>query len=67
MGVETDAAETCPAVSIYTDGCCFGNPGPGGYGAVLLCAGIRKELSGGRRLTTTTAWSFWRSSRPFRR
>ncbi len=52
MGVKTDAAGTCSAVSIYTDGCCFGNPGPGGYGAVLLCAGTRKELSGGRRLTT---------------
>ncbi len=39
-------------VVIYTDGSCIGNPGPGGWGAVLLCAGVRKELSGGRRLTT---------------
>ncbi|NDY57185.1 ribonuclease HI [Desulfovibrio sulfodismutans] len=39
-------------VRIYTDGCCFGNPGPGGYGAVLLFGEARKELSGGRRLTT---------------
>jgi ribonuclease HI len=39
-------------VVIYTDGACSGNPGPGGYGAVLLYNGHRKELSGGFRLTT---------------
>ena len=39
-------------VTIYTDGACLGNPGPGGYGVVLLYAGHRKELSGGFRLTT---------------
>lgn len=39
-------------VTIYTDGACRGNPGPGGYGVVLLCEGHRKELSGGYRLTT---------------
>ena len=39
-------------VNIYTDGCCLGNPGPGGYGTVLSCNGHRKELSGGFRLTT---------------
>lgn len=39
-------------ITIYTDGGCIGNPGPGGYGAVLLCDGHRKELSGGFRLTT---------------
>ena len=39
-------------VTIYTDGGCIGNPGPGGYGIVLLCDGHRKELSGGFRLTT---------------
>jgi ribonuclease HI len=39
-------------VVIYTDGACSGNPGPGGYGAVLLFNGNRKELSGGFRLTT---------------
>ncbi|MDO8721201.1 MAG: ribonuclease HI [Syntrophales bacterium] len=39
-------------VIIYTDGACLGNPGPGGYGAVLLYNGHRKELSGGFRLTT---------------
>lgn len=39
-------------VSIYTDGACSGNPGPGGYGVVLLYGDKRKELSCGFRLTT---------------
>jgi ribonuclease HI len=39
-------------ITIYTDGACLGNPGPGGYGVVLLFGGQRKELSGGFRLTT---------------
>lgn len=39
-------------VIIYTDGGCLGNPGPGGYGAVLLYKGHRKELSDGYKLTT---------------
>ena len=39
-------------VTIYTDGACLGNPGPGGYGAVLLYGEHRRELSGGFRRTT---------------
>lgn len=39
-------------IEIYTDGACSGNPGPGGYGVVLLYKGKRKELSEGFRLTT---------------
>ena len=39
-------------VDIYTDGSSRGNPGPGGYGVVLLASGHRKELSKGYRLTT---------------
>ncbi len=39
-------------VTIYTDGGALGNPGPGGYGAVLKYKGRRKELSGGFRHTT---------------
>jgi len=39
-------------VIIHTDGACKGNPGPGGYGAVLVCGKHRKELSAGYRLTT---------------
>ena len=39
-------------VTIYTDGACSGNPGPGGYGVILRCNGAEKELSGGFRHTT---------------
>ena len=39
-------------ISIYTDGSSRGNPGPGGYGAVLLFGSLRKELAEGFRLTT---------------
>ena len=39
-------------IAIYTDGACSGNPGPGGYGTVLLYGERRKELSGGFRKTT---------------
>jgi ribonuclease HI len=39
-------------VVIYTDGACSGNPGPGGWGAVLMYNAHRKELSGGERDTT---------------
>jgi ribonuclease HI len=47
-----DATPLNDLVTIYTDGACLGNPGPGGYGAVLLHNGRRRELSGGYRLTT---------------
>lgn len=39
-------------VDIYTDGACRGNPGRGGWGAILVCDGREKELSGGEPLTT---------------
>ena len=39
-------------VTLYTDGACSGNPGPGGWGAILEFAGIEKELSGGEKETT---------------
>ena len=39
-------------VSIYTDGACRGNPGRGGWGAVLVYNGVEKELSGGEAMTT---------------
>jgi ribonuclease HI len=41
-----------PAITIYTDGAARGNPGPGGYGVVLMSGQHRKELSGGFRHTT---------------
>ncbi len=39
-------------IVIYTDGACIGNPGPGGYGAVILDGTKRKEISGGYQKTT---------------
>lgn len=39
-------------VNIYTDGACSGNPGPGGWGAILEFHGTEKELSGGEAQTT---------------
>ena len=39
-------------VTLYTDGACSGNPGPGGWGAILEYQGTEKELSGGEAATT---------------
>ena len=39
-------------VTIYTDGACSGNPGPGGWGAVLIYEGVEKEISGYNKETT---------------
>ena len=39
-------------VTVYTDGACSGNPGPGGWGTILSARGVKKELSGGERSTT---------------
>ena len=39
-------------VVIYTDGACSGNPGPGGWAAILMAGGAKKELSGGEANTT---------------
>lgn len=51
MGQELDARQR-PPILLYTDGASSGNPGPGGYGVVLKCAGYVKEMSGGYSLTT---------------
>lgn len=40
------------SVTVYTDGACSGNPGPGGWGAILCYKNIEKEISGGERETT---------------
>ena len=39
-------------VTIYTDGACSGNPGPGGWAAILIFRGVEKEISGGEAQTT---------------
>ena len=41
-----------PPIYLFTDGAASGNPGPGGYGVVLICGSARKELSGGFSRTT---------------
>lgn len=43
---------TAKSVEIYTDGACSGNPGPGGWGAILIWNDHRKEIKGGESLTT---------------
>lgn len=45
-------SESMPTVILYTDGACSGNPGPGGWGALLIYNGKEKELSGGAPHTT---------------
>jgi ribonuclease HI len=48
-----EGAPTTPdAVEIFTDGACSGNPGPGGWGAILRFGAVEKELSGGEAPTT---------------
>ena len=46
------ASESESAVTIYTDGGCKGNPGPGGWGALLIYKGREREIYGGEALTT---------------
>jgi ribonuclease HI len=41
-----------PRVEIFTDGACSGNPGPGGWGAILRFGSVEREMSGGERATT---------------
>ena len=43
---------TRPPIYLYTDGAASGNPGPGGWGAVLKCGNLRREVSGGFAHTT---------------
>ena len=49
---EGTTAQQRPPIYLYTDGAASGNPGPGGYGVVLKCAGHAKEMSGGFCMTT---------------
>ncbi|KRE08770.1 ribonuclease H [Bosea sp. Root670] len=49
MRAEAVSADT---VEVWTDGACSGNPGPGGWGAILTFNGVEKELSGGEAQTT---------------
>ena len=49
---ETGKRRKMKTVTIYTDGACSGNPGPGGWGAILMYGSHKKELSGGEAGTT---------------
>ena len=51
-GPETGGEKTVTVVDIYTDGACSGNPGPGGWGAILRYGTVEKELCGGEPGTT---------------
>ena len=48
----TEPSGDLPEVDLYTDGACSGNPGPGGWGALLRFGAVEKELSGSEALTT---------------
>ena len=50
-------------VTIYTDGACSGNPGPGGWGAVLKYGAHERELSGGEASTTNNRMELTASRR----
>jgi ribonuclease HI len=52
FSISLKLSERYKKVTIYTDGACVGNPGPGGYGIVLLYGEHRRELSGGCQHTT---------------
>lgn len=49
---QTPTASPRPSVTVFTDGACSGNPGPGGWGAILVSGPHRKELSGGEAMST---------------
>ena len=46
------ARKAAEALEVFTDGACSGNPGPGGWGAILRYRGVEKEISGGEPSTT---------------
>ncbi len=52
MAVDVGTPSERAKVIIFTDGACSGNPGPGGWGAIMMSGPHRKELSGGEAMTT---------------
>lgn len=52
MNIPPAMSPDASTVTIYADGACSGNPGPGGYGVILIRDGQRQELAGGFRRTT---------------
>ena len=66
MATMTDTM-TEPRIDIYTDGACLGNPGPGGWGAILIWKAHEKELAGGEANTTNNRMNCWRRLRHLKR
>ncbi len=56
---KTASGDTLAIVEIWTDGACSGNPGPGGWGAVLRFGATEKELSGAESPTTNNRMELW--------
>jgi ribonuclease HI len=54
-----------PRVDVFTDGACSGNPGPGGWGAILIAGTREKELSGGEKATTNNRMELMAAIRAF--
>lgn len=52
VAARLSSSKNKPAVEIFTDGACSGNPGPGGWGAILRSGAHEKEISGGEAVTT---------------
>lgn len=52
MSDDLTSPDTRPEIVVYTDGACSGNPGPGGWGAILISGPHRKEINGGEAATT---------------
>jgi len=50
--MDSGSKDTVDTIDIYTDGACKGNPGRGGWGALLVCRGVERELFGGEGHTT---------------
>ena len=48
--------ENLKKVTIYTDGACSGNPGPGGYGAILIYNGKKKKYQEEKKIQQITRW-----------
>ena len=52
FAVLSNPSTNSSTITLYTDGACKGNPGPGGWGALLIAGEVKKELFGGEKLTT---------------
>lgn len=56
-GIEVKMSNNIDVVEIYTDGACSGNPGPGGWAAVLLYKGTKKKYQDLKKILQTIEWN----------